>query len=151
MTFQIREIQVKDLPTIFDVRLSTVENAVTLEVLARDYDTTPESLADAMRTDVKGWLGEKSGRVAGFAMGDRGSGEVLVVAVRPEFEGQGVGGQLLAKVQSWLFSQGYEAIWLRASPDAGTRAHGFYRRLGWQPTGRMAGEDEILTLRFRRG
>ena len=38
-------------------------------------------------------------------------------------------------------------IWLRANPDPKTRAHGFYRKLGWRATGRVIGDDEIMVLR----
>jgi hypothetical protein len=38
-------------------------------------------------------------------------------------------------------------VWLAANPDPAGRAHGFYRALGWRPTGEMQhGGDEILVL-----
>lgn len=147
MSCSYREMHVDDLPAALAVRLSTVENAVTLVELERDYGITPESVAAAMRAQVKGWICEDSGTAVGFAMGDGATGEVLVVAVRPEYENQGIGGTLLALVEAWLFAQGHAEIWLLANPDPGVRAHGFYRRRGWRPTGRMRNVDEVLTLR----
>ena len=151
-----RPMTAADLPAVFDLRLSTVENAVTLEKLAEDYGITPESLAVAMETHVQGWLcedgagedgsGEDGGRAVGFAMGDRANGEVQVVAVLPGYEGRGIGKALLLEVQAWLFSEGQEEIWLGANPDPGVRASGFYRRLGWRRTGVMKGGDEVLRL-----
>ena len=76
-----REMLVADLPAVFELRVATRENAVTLEELEQDYGITPASLAEAMATDVKGWLCEEEGLVVGFAMGDRSNGEVQVVAV----------------------------------------------------------------------
>ena len=98
-----------------------------------------------------GWLCEDSGVVVGFSMGDRLNGEVQVVAVLPEYEGNGIGKSLLTKVQNWLFSEGHEEIWLGANPDPTIRAFGFYRKLGWQATGRMKGDDEIMVFRTDKG
>lgn len=147
MTLSYRAMRVDDLPAALDVRLSTVENAVTPEVLERDYGVTPASVAEAMRSHVKGWLCEEAGAVVGFAMGDGATGEVLVVAVRPEREGRGIGGALLARVEAWLFAQGHETLWLLANPDPGVRASGFYRKRGWRATGTMRGDDEVMALR----
>lgn len=139
-------MDVDDLEAVLDVRLSTVENAITLERLEREYGITPKSLAEAMASDVAGWLCEDCGRAVGFSMGDRSNGEVQVVAVRPEYEGRGVGKTLLGRVGEWLFSQGHGEIWLRSNPDPAIRAYGFYRSLGWQATGRIIGDDEVLVL-----
>lgn len=139
-------MDVNDLPAVFDVRLSTIENAITIHELEEEYEVTPESLSQAMRSSVKGWLCEKSGNIIGFSMGNSSNGEVQVIVVRPEFEGKGIGKTLLGYTQKWLFSSGYDEIWLRSNPDQTVRAHGFYRKLGWQSTGEMIGEDEVLIL-----
>ena len=69
----------------------------------------------------------------------------LVVAVSPDFEGKGIGKKLLHSVVKSLQSRGCARLWLAASPDPGVRSHGFYRHLGWQPTGQTdANGDEIL-------
>lgn len=147
MNLHYREMDVDDLPAAFAVRLSTLENAVTLDELSDDYGITPRSVARAMATTLRGWLAEESGRVVGFAMGDRSNGEVQVVAVLPACEGRGIGRNLLDRVTDWLFAEGFEEVWLRSNPDATTRAHRFYRRLGWTATGSSMGDDEVLVLR----
>ena len=144
MPLNFREMQVQDLPAVFELRISTRENAVTLEELEEDYGITPASLAEAMAQDVKGWLCEEQSLVVGFAMGDRSNGEVQVVAVRPGFEGRGIGKRLLGLVETWLYEAGHREIWLLSNPDSSVRAHGFYRRLGWRPTGERRGYDEVL-------
>lgn len=151
MKLRYRKMTPADLPAVFSVRLSTIENAITMEELEEDYGITPESLAKAMSSHVSGWLCEDSEAVVGFSMGDRLKGEVQVVAVLPEYEGNGIGKSLLTKVQNWLFSKGQEKIWLRANPDPTIRAYGFYRKLGWQATGRMKGDDEIMVFRPDNG
>lgn len=135
-----------DLSAAFAVRMSTIDNAITMEELERDYDITPQSLAEAMTSHVAGWLCEDSGTTVGFSIGDRLNGEVQVVVVRPEYEGHGIGKNLLSRVQEWLFAEGHKEIWLRSNPDPTIRAYGFYRRLGWQTTGRGVGEDEVLVF-----
>jgi len=142
-----RKMTPSDLPAVFSVRLSTIENAITMKELEDDYGITLDSLAKAMSSHVSGRLCEDSEIVVGFSMGDRLDGEVQVVAVLPEYEGNGIGKSLLAKVQNWLFSEGHEEIWLGSNPDPTIRAYGFYRKLGWQATGRMKGYDEIMVLR----
>ena len=144
MTFSFRKMRASDLPAVFELRVSTRENAVTMEELEHDYGITLASLAEAMAADVKGWLCEEQGLVVGFAMGDRSNGEVQVVAVRPGYEDRGIGKRLLGLVQTWLHEQGHQEIWLLSNPDSGVRAHGFYRKLGWQPTGERQGCDEVL-------
>jgi len=146
MNLSYRQMNPDDLSAVFSVRLSTVENAVTMEQLERDYDTTPDSVAEAMKSHVKGWLCEDSESVVGFSMGDRSNGEVLVVAVLPDYEGNGIGRTLIELVQDWLFLEGYKEIWLLTTPDPDTRAYRYYRKLGWGATGRMVDDDEIMVL-----
>ena len=142
-----REMQISDIPAATAVRLSTVENAITMAELESQYGVTPQSMVEAMASHVQGWLCEDFGKVVGFAMGDQSNGEVLVVAVLPECEGRGIGKRLLAYVQTWLFSGGHEEIWLLANPDPNIRASGFYRKLGWRATGTIRDDDEVLKLR----
>ena len=151
MLLTYREMQVGDLPAVFAVRLSTVENAITMAELEARYGITPQSLAAAMGSHVRGWLCEAAGTVVGFAMGDRSNGEVQVVAVLPAYEGRGIGGCLLARVQTWLFAEGHEEIWLLATPDPSIRAYGFYRRLGWRAAGSPRGGEEVMKLHRTEG
>lgn len=147
MALTYREMRISDIPATLAVRFSTVENAITMEELGRDYGISPLSIADAMKSHVKGWLCEESGKVVGFAMGNERNGEVEVVAVLPEYEDRHIGKSLLARVQNWLFSKGHEEIWLLANPDSNVRAYGFYRKLGWQASGERRAGDEVLILR----
>jgi len=147
MRLIFRQMTADDLQATFDVRPSTVENAITMDRLKSDYGSTPESVADAMTRDVQGWLCEDSGFVVGFAMGNVSSAEVLVVAVRPEYEGHGVGKGVLEQVGSWLFSAGHDEIWLLTTPDPTLRAYGFYLSLGWRATDKIVRDDELMLLR----
>ena len=112
--FTFRQMTPDDIPAVLAVRFATRENAVTLEELAQDYGITPASIAQAMQSDVRGWLCETEGQVVAFAMGDRSNGEVQVVAVLPDFEGRSLGKFLLGEVVRWLFAEGHDEIWLGA-------------------------------------
>ena len=149
MTLAYRKMTVSDLPAAFSVRLSTIENAITMQVLEEDYGITPESLAAAMESAVQGWLCEDDGKMVGFTLGDRATGEVQVLAVLPAYEGRGIGKGLLSRVRDWLFASGHAEIWLLANPDPDIRATGFYRKLGWRASGVMQGPDQVLKLRKR--
>jgi ribosomal protein S18 acetylase RimI-like enzyme len=142
-----REVREGDIEELFDVRGATRENAISREGLAA-RGITPVSVADSLATaTTKGWVCSCESRIVGFCIGDSGAGEVLVLAVLPQFEGRGIGKTLLSLAVGWLRSFGPKRIWLGASPDPSTRAHGFYRSLGWRPAGeRDRYGDEVLVL-----
>ena len=142
-----RETQPPDINACFSVRERTRENAIPRERLAA-IGITPESSAEGLEAGrVKGWVCEDGGEVVGFCSGDTGTGEVLVLAVLPGYEGKGVGRRLLAEVVRELRAQGHGRVWLAASADPAHRSHGFYRAQGWKPTGEVdAAGDEILVL-----
>ena len=105
---------------------------------------TPASIATALLTDIKGWLCEIDNKIVGFTMGNKTTGEMLVIALLPDYEGLGIGKQLLTLVENWLFSQGHNELWLTTSPDPKIRSNGFYKKLGWTATGVMEGNDEVF-------
>jgi GNAT superfamily N-acetyltransferase len=147
MPLTVRETQADDIEDIFSVRARTRQNPASKEWLAT-RGITPASMAASMASGkVKGWVCFHESVLVGFCNGDGTSGEVLVLAVLPEYEGKGIGKRLLLRVVEWLRSTGFEQPWLAASPDPNIRGHGFYRALGWEPTGRcLENGDEILQL-----
>jgi ribosomal protein S18 acetylase RimI-like enzyme len=140
-----RQIESKDISELLKVRVSTRENTMTMEALA-DVGITPESTIEALSVNVAGWLCEVSGNIVGFSMGDKNTGELLIVAVLPEYENRGIGRRLMELVQDWLFSHRHEEIWLLENPDPNVRAYGFYRKLCWVPAGSHESGHQILKL-----
>ena len=126
-----REIQPDDMQAIFDVRGAAWHNDNGLEELTR-FGITHDSVREMMQQTHRGWLCEVDGKVVGFAMGNRATGEMWVIAVLKEYEGRGFGKRLLTMVEDWLFSAGWDEIWLTTDPDETVRAVGFYRHLGWR-------------------
>ena len=143
---KFREMKQTDVEAVFEVRTNTRENHITLERLAA-LGITPESVSQDIRETSKGWVCEIEGRIGGFTIGEGTSGEVLVIAVLPDAERRGVGQELLELVEDWLFLQGHDQICLMENPDPPIRAHGFYRKAGWEPTGEFRNEDQKSILR----
>ena len=104
---------------------------MSMEELA-SIGITVESMREAIKGSHKGWLSEEDGRVVGFAMGDFDGAEMTVIALLPEYEGKGIGSQLLTNVENWLHSKSCNEIWLTTDIDPNLRAYGFYKRHGWQ-------------------
>ena len=127
----IREITERDIPALFVVRPQTRENAMSVEELA-SIGITAASMTLAIKGSHRGWLYEDAGQVCGFAMGDRDNGEVTVMAMLPDYEGKGIGGELLRNVESWLEAEGCERCWLTTDINPELRAYGFYLRHGWK-------------------
>jgi GNAT superfamily N-acetyltransferase len=127
---RFREITAADVPALFIVRPKTRENAMTVEELAR-LGIDPRSVAEGLTQSTRGWLCEDVGQVVAFAMADRATGEFLVIAVLPEYEGRGVGGRLMTFAKEWLAESGCARAWLTTDMDDRLRAYGFYLRYGW--------------------
>ena len=125
-----REITIEDIPALFEVRTQTDENRLTLEEL-HSLGIDEKSVKERMETTFKGWLCEFEGRVVGFAMGNRATGELWVIAVLPGYTCRGIGKRLLDLVEEWLFAQGCKRLWLTTDIDTTLRAYSFYLHNGW--------------------
>ncbi len=128
-------------------RGSTRENAASEEWL-RSIGVTSESWAENIRSGaLPGHVCIVDGRIVGFCFGVRETGEIQVVAVLADFENRGVGRELLARTSKDLAELGHARLYLGCSPDPASRSHGFYRHLGWRPTGAFDEHgDEILEI-----
>jgi ribosomal protein S18 acetylase RimI-like enzyme len=127
---EFREITEDDIPDLFAVRVATHENALSREELS-SLGITEESVRDKLRGSFRGWLCEVDHEVIGFAMGDRSTGELWVIAVLPECVGKGIGSRLLTLVENWLRESGCSRLWLTTDLDTTLKAYSFYRRHGW--------------------
>jgi GNAT superfamily N-acetyltransferase len=134
-----------DVPRCIALRGMTRQNAISAERLA-SYGITAASWGDAVRQGRQaGFVSLQRGRIVGYCFGDITTGEVLVLALLPEHEGQGAGRRLLRRVVDRLVAAGHRRLFLGCSADPASRSHGFYRHLGWRSTGRFdAHGDELL-------
>jgi GNAT superfamily N-acetyltransferase len=147
MDLTFRETLPSDVEDLFLVRARTSENPISKEQLAELGITADTITRQLSAGRIKGCVCLDDSDVVGFCHGDAESGEVLALVVLPQYEGKGVGRTLLTRVAEQLRSIGCSDLWLAASADATTRAHGFYRSLGWRPNGETdENDDEILVL-----
>ncbi|ALX12419.1 acetyltransferase [Burkholderia cepacia JBK9] len=137
-----------DAAACIALRGRTRENALT-EAQLRDLGITAESWDAGIRDGLfSGHACFANGTMVGYCFGDTGSGEIVVLAMLPAYEGAGIGKRLLRRVIDDFAASGFTSLFLGCSTDPASRSYGFYRHLGWIPTGQLdeAG-DEILTLR----
>jgi ribosomal protein S18 acetylase RimI-like enzyme len=142
-----RETARSDIESTYAIRAATRQNPIPKTQLIA-WGFTPETVWEKyLQGQYIGWVCEDRGQVVGFCTGDALTGEVIVIALLPRYEGRKIGSRLLTLLINSLLERGREKLWLSASPDPEIRAHGFYRANGWMPTGEvLANGDEILAF-----
>lgn len=122
-----------DLPRIHEVRHGTAENRLTNPELVTDADV-------AWYMDEAIFLvSEDATEVQGFTCVNHQTGYVWALFVIDGAQGQGHGTALLDAAMTRLRKAGHRQAFL--TTGKGTKAEGFYRSKGWQPTGvNMQGE-----------
>jgi ribosomal protein S18 acetylase RimI-like enzyme len=86
-------------------------------------------------------VAEDGGRPVGFVIArgtHRGWGTVITLDVDPDWQRRGIGGQLLAAIESWLRGEGVRVVSLETPADE-SGARQFYERHGYQLGGRVRG------------
>jgi ribosomal protein S18 acetylase RimI-like enzyme len=127
------------------LRGMTRENAISEERLREYGITAPSWAADIESGSLPGWVARSSGELVGYCFGAAKTGEVVVLALHPAHEGQGLGSHLLRLVVQELRNHGHTRLFLGCAPDPQARSYGFYRHLGWRSTGAFdAHGDELL-------
>jgi GNAT superfamily N-acetyltransferase len=129
------------------VRGLTRENAISRERLAGMGITAQSWAADIESGNLPGFVCRSGTELVGYCFGDRKTGEVVVLALLPAYENQGLGHSLLALVVDELRSSGHRRLFLGCSSNPSHRSYGFYRHLGWRSTGTFdPSGDEVLEL-----
>jgi len=131
-----RQIEARDVKELLHLRTQMKENVLTAEDLVK-RGITESDVIRKLSGSYKGWLCECDGRIVGFAMGDRLTGEMWVIAVLPAYEGRGIGRRLLGLVEEWLFSF-HDELWLTTEDNPNNRAYGVYLKAGWR---KVSSED----------
>jgi len=135
----------EDTAACLALRGRTRENAFSVDELKAvgiTHESWQASIADG---SLPGYVAHVDGELAGYCFGDRDTGEIAVLALLPAHEGHGIGKTLLALMVDEFKGLGFQRLFLGCSPDPQVRSHGFYRHLGWKPTGEFdAAGDEVL-------
>jgi ribosomal protein S18 acetylase RimI-like enzyme len=140
---QFREAQI----TISKAQAEPANSASSRALLTKLGIKIPPTMADFVSGRMKMWECISDSQTIARCAGDSATGEIISLSVSPNYEGQGIGRQLLSIVVGWLRAQGKERIWLAAPADPSFRAYGFYRALVWRSTGEQNKDgSEILEL-----
>lgn len=146
-TITYRRTHSLDFDQCVEVRSKTRQNPISATQLG-EYGISAETQGPLFDDGtIVGFIAESNNEIVGFCSGNTKTGEVLVLAVLPEFESIGIGKTLLEKVVRLLFACGFDKLWLAASPDPSIKAHGFYRHLCWRFTNKIDDNgDQLLEL-----
>ena len=147
MHFQYRSALPADAQECIRIRGLTRENAISAERLAA-LGITVESWGEGIRSqELSGYVCLVDHEMVGYCFGSSTTGEVVVLALLPSYEGQGVGREVLNRVVAHLWALGHQKLFLGCSADPSVRSYGFYRHLGWRGTGALDDHgDEVLEL-----
>lgn len=149
MTIAYRQAVPDDTPACIVLRGMTRENAFSVERLAEVGVTLESWRASIADGSLPGHVATEGDRIVGYCFGERETGEIAVLALLPEHEGQGVGRTLLNLVVADFKGFGFARLFLSCSADPASRSYGFYRHLGWRSTGSFDDrDDEILEYRL---
>jgi len=147
MHFKYRPALPEDAEECVALRGRTRENAFSEEQL-RAFGITAKSWGKNIDSGVlPGHVCTFDGNIVGYCFGAREIGEIVVLALLPDFENRGIGRELLNRMIKKLAQLGHNRLFLGCSPDPKSRSYGFYRHLGWRSTETFDEYgDEILEI-----
>ncbi|WP_175952332.1 GNAT family N-acetyltransferase [Burkholderia sp. BCC0405] len=124
---EYRRMTERDIGAFYDVRFSVSENRIhphQVHLLNRNL------LIEKIRQGG-GWICESRDEVVGICLPVITEKPfITALFVRPSFHGAGIGRALLDRALTWLKEKGVAQVTLVTDP--GSRADGFYQRLGWK-------------------
>ncbi len=127
-----RNARPDDASECIRLRALTRQNAVSaarLDALGINAQSWSASIRNGSLHGVVCVCGQ---RIVGYCFGNSRSGEIVVLALLPDFEQLGIGRALLDRVAGALLRQGHRMLFLCCAPDPASRSDGFYRHLGWR-------------------
>jgi enterochelin esterase-like enzyme/ribosomal protein S18 acetylase RimI-like enzyme len=127
-----RQISEADIPALVEISAAASAHNDQHRQGIPSRETNSASFLSRLRDNHAGWMALIHGQPVGFAMANRNTGELWIIAVRPEYQGQRIGRELMRQAEAWLFSHGWKEIWLSADNDERHREVDFFRRLGWR-------------------
>lgn len=147
MSYVLRVATPNDVEECIAIRGRTRHNAISASELAARGITAETWGRDVETGTLPGYVCTLHDHVVGYCFGHYKTGEVVVLALLPDHEGRGIGKALLQAVIGDFRASGFKRLFLECAADPSVRSFGFYRHLGWRPTGeQVAHGDEILEL-----
>jgi N-acetylglutamate synthase-like GNAT family acetyltransferase len=117
-----REITLRDIPAIFEVRVATDENNLSYDELGK-RGIMLKLLEEKIQTTCKGWLCEIENEVVGFVIANKKIAEIEELVVLPEHNTKMIKAKLLNLAEHWLFSSGKRKFWLISDNDKKIHTH----------------------------
>ncbi|MEJ2792257.1 GNAT family N-acetyltransferase [Iodobacter sp. LRB] len=149
MLLNTRPAVPSDIAECIVIRGKTRENAISKTRLAELGITEASWAAQVESGELLGRICLVEGQMAGYCFGSVSTGEIVVLALLPDYENQGMGKALLQSVMSDLKALGHARLFLGCAADPEVRSFGFYRHLGWRSTGQCDKYgDEVLEYVF---
>ena len=145
ISYEYRLAVPEDAATCVNVRGKTRENAYTEEQLEAIGVTAKSWSQDIKDDSLPGYVCLYLDSIIGYCFGAKETGEIVVLALLPDHENQGVGKTLLTMMIVHFKNIGFKRLFLGCSTNPNVRSYSFYRHLNWQPTGVLdLHDDEIL-------
>ena len=140
-----RKATPEDSPDCITLRGKTRENSFSVEQLEAVGVTLESWRSGISNGSFPGYVGTVENELIGYCFGNRDTGEIVVLALLPEYEGKGIGKTLLNLMIEEFRGLGFDRLFLGCSSDPKVRSYGFYRHLGWRSTGTVDdANDEVL-------
>lgn len=143
-TFQIRLALTTDVRAMFKVRTSVRENVLTVEELI-ELGITPDFISAEIERSPCAWVATVSNEIVGFSMVDLDTACLFAAFVLPEYEGLGIGTELIKACESEIFKS-HPVAWLETAQSS--RAAKLYRHLGWMNETEV-GEGDVRMEKYR--
>lgn len=145
----LRAAEPEDASECLRIRGLTRENAFSEQDLAALGITVQSWGAGIADGSCPGYVALVDEKMAGYCFADSDSGEIMVLALLPEYESLGLGRTLLERMAQDLRDRGFKRLFLACNSDPQVRSYGFYRYLGWAESGqRDEFGDDILEYHF---
>ena len=130
-----------------------VPAAAAIEASVQAFPWTESLFYQSLKDDHSAWVMEEAGQIIGFAVSSQVLDEasLLTIGVRPDWQRQGLGRQLIECVIEQASGQGAAVLFLEVR-KSNKGARSLYRRMGFVETGVRKGyyraldgrEDAIL-------
>ncbi len=132
----MRKGTISDIAQLMEIRAAVTENRLNspASVCFEDYLWYIQNW--------RIWIIENNQRLLGFSASNPRDGSIWAVFVDPPSEGLGIGQMLLEQAIADLAREGHSKAHL--TTEAGSRAEGFYRHLGWRQTGIAVDGDLVF-------
>lgn len=124
------------VPRLRPMREEDVPGVMVVELLNYPYPWTEGIMRDCLRARYSCWVYETDEVVIGYGILSVGAGEahVLNISVHPEFQGLGLGRELMAHLLDTARNRGADTVFLEVRPSNRAAVH-LYESMGFNQAG----------------